>query len=299
MTEPSTDAAQSTIQLEQLTLANWPATAPFCELDLSTEQIAISAGDPAAGGLKMLELAPVDAHDMLKGRDMSNAVLLPDYGPPPNPAPFQFGFGSDQLIFEHLVLPNVLKHIQIAQNCQFDEQPVVIVFTGYGEPTPENRELIVKRLKMVGELAEAMGVTLVLEHLNDKEFDGPSGPMMGHPGYMGHRLDWVADIVREVGSDAVKLLFDLYHVQIMEGQWKDKYTANKDIVGHVHLAQTGGRLALDRDGDIDFEDAARFLAENGWTGRVGLEFLYEKPGLQSMGHDIKKSVEIVTGTTLP
>ncbi len=86
-------------------------------------------------------------------------------------------------------------------------------------------------------LAEAKQVTLVLEHLNTKD---DSHPMKGHPGYWGDQLDLCADLVRSVDSPRFKLLFDIYHVQIMHGDLVRNIQRYKDIVGHYHTAGNPG-----------------------------------------------------------
>ena len=103
--------------------------------------------------------------------------------------------------------------------------PAVIAFTGYkwrdaddpksGEISlAEGADHCVKGLKQIAGHAEKKGVTICLEHLNTR--DG-THPMKGHPGYQGDDIDSVAGIVRRVGSPRVKLLFDIYHVSVMNG----------------------------------------------------------------------------------
>ena len=76
--------------------------------------------------------------------------------------------------------------------------------------------------------------------------------MKGHPGYQGDDVDWVASIIRKVGSPRLKLLFDIYHVQIMHGDLIRRLDENKDIIGHVHTAGNPGRGELDETQEIQY-----------------------------------------------
>jgi hydroxypyruvate isomerase len=125
-------------------------------------------------------------------------------------------------------------------------------------------------LKKLARLAEAKQVTINLEHLNTR--DG-THPMKGHPGYQGDDLDFVADIIRQVGSPRVRLLFDIYHVQVMHGDVIRRMESCRDIIGHVHTAGNPGRAELDDTQEINFPPILRKLVELGYDGYVGHEFI--------------------------
>jgi hydroxypyruvate isomerase len=97
--------------------------------------------------------------------------------------------------------------------------------------------------------------------------------MKGHPGYQGDDIDYVADIVRRVGSPRVKVLFDIYHVQIMHGDVIRRMDECRDVIGHVHTAGNPGRGELDDQQEIQFPPIMRKLLEIGYTGYVGHEFI--------------------------
>jgi len=159
--------------------------------------------------------------------------------------------------------------------------PNVIAFTGYkwrdaedphsGEITrDEGAANCIAGLKQVVGYAEQKGVTLCLEHLNTR--DG-SHPMKGHPGYQGDDVDFVGRIIRSVGSPRLKLLFDIYHVQIMHGDVIRRIEENKDIIGHVHTAGNPGRCELDSKQEINYPPILEKLLEIGYQGYVGQEFI--------------------------
>ena len=118
--------------------------------------------------------------------------------------------------------------------------------------------------------AEKKGVTVCLEHLNTRD---DSHPMKGHPGYQGDDLDYVAKIIRAVGSPRVKLLFDVYHVQIMHGDVIRRIEQCKDIIGHIHTAGNPGRGELDDTQEINYPPIMKKLLAIKYAGYVGQEFI--------------------------
>ena len=109
-----------------------------------------------------------------------------------------------------------------------------------------------------------------MEHLNTRD---SSHPMKGHPGYQGDDVDWVASIIRKVGSPRLKLLFDIYHVQIMHGDLMRRIDQNKDVIGHVHTAGNPGRNELDETQEIQYAPLMKKLLEIKYDGYVGQEFI--------------------------
>jgi len=137
----------------------------------------------------------------------------------------------------------------------------------------------VEGIKLVAGHAEKQGVTLNIEHLNTR--DG-SDPMTGHPGYQGDDLDWVVSILKAVGSPRVKLLFDIYHVQIMHGDLIRRIEQTKDVIGHVHTAGNPGRGELDENQEINYPAVMRKLLQVGYTGYVGQEFIPTRNPLEGL-----------------
>ena len=125
-------------------------------------------------------------------------------------------------------------------------------------------------LKKVMARAEAKKVTLCLEMLNSRE---TSHPMKGHPGYQGDHTDYCIDIIKQVGSPRLKLLFDVYHVQIMDGDVIRRIRQHKDLIGHIHVAGNPGRGELDDKQEINYPPIMKALLEIGYTGFVGQEFI--------------------------
>jgi hydroxypyruvate isomerase len=118
--------------------------------------------------------------------------------------------------------------------------------------------------------AEAAGITLCLEHLNSRD---SSHPMKGHPGYFGDDVDFCVDLVKKVGSPNLKLLFDVYHVSIMNGDIIRRLRQHADSIGHVHTAGNPGRGELDDTQEIDYPAVMRALTTIGYHDFVAHEFL--------------------------
>jgi hydroxypyruvate isomerase len=109
-----------------------------------------------------------------------------------------------------------------------------------------------------------------LEQLNTRD---DSHPMKGHPGYQGSDIDYCAEIVRRAGSSHCKLLLDVYHVAIMNGDLIRRIHQYGDIIGHVHTAGVPGRAELDDKQEVNYPAVMRALLDAGYRGFVGHEFI--------------------------
>lgn len=156
--------------------------------------------------------------------------------------------------------------------------PNVLSFTGFTDTTAQGGGVIsleqgkkncIEAYKKIIPYAEQKGVTIIMEHLNSRD----SGDMKGHPGYQGDNVDYCAEIIRAVGSPNMKLLFDIYHVQIMHGDVIRRIEENKDIIGHVHTAGNPGRAEIGKDQEINYPPIIKKLIDVGYTGYLGHEFI--------------------------
>ncbi len=124
--------------------------------------------------------------------------------------------------------------------------------------------------KQVIPYAEEKGVNLCLEHLNTRD---DSHPMKGHPGYFGDDVDFCVELIRRVDSPRMKLLFDIYHVQIMNGDVIRRIRQYKDVVSHYHTAGVPGRGELDDTQEINYPAVIKAILETGYEGYVTHEFI--------------------------
>jgi sugar phosphate isomerase/epimerase len=168
------------------------------------------------------------------------------------------------------------------EECEEADVPAVIAFNGFkywdaedptsGEiPPDEGAANTIAGLKELALDAERHGVTICLEHLNTRVADHD---FKGHPGYQGDDIDYCADIIRAVGSPRVKLLFDIYHVQIMDGDVISRIREfGPDLIGHVHTAGVPGRGEIDETQELQYAPIMQALLDVGYEGYVGQEFI--------------------------
>ncbi len=205
-------------------------------------------------------------------------------------APFMRGFNNPR--YHDEVISRTKKAIDA---CADAGVPAVIAFTGYqwhnaDDPKSgtisrdEGAASCIKGFKKIVGYAEKKKVTICLEHLNTRD---SSHPMKGHPGYQGDDLDWVAAIIRHVGSPRLRLLFDVYHVQIMHGDIIRRLEQTKDILGHVHTAGNPGRGELDDNQEIHYPPIMKKLVEIKYDGYVGQEFIPTRKPLEGLRQAMK------------
>ncbi len=149
----------------------------------------------------------------------------------------------------------------------------VITFTGMKFEGMDRERAIKDCLdawKQVLPLAEKKGITLVLEHLNSRD---NTHPMKGHPGYFGDDMDFCVELVKQIGSPNFKVLFDIYHVSIMNGDIIRRIRLYKDYIGHYHTAGNPGRCELDEKQEINYPPIIQAIIDTGYTDYVAQEFI--------------------------
>jgi hydroxypyruvate isomerase len=218
------------------------------------------------------------------------AAMVPNGMPAP---PFKKGFNNPKW---H---PTLIKHTKEAIDAAAaNDCPNVIVFTGYRYEDPDDPSsrvipddegiaTTIKGLKKVVGYAEKKGVTLCLENLNARVTDHP---FKGHPGYQGAHVADCIDVVNGVGSDHMKMLFDIYHAQIMDGDLIRRVREHKDAIGHVHTAGNPGRGELGEGQEIRYRPIMQALADTGYTGYVCHEFIPTRDPLAGL----REAVNICT-----
>jgi hydroxypyruvate isomerase len=135
-----------------------------------------------------------------------------------------------------------------------------------GEAFEVQKENIQEGLAECIPLLENQEITLVIEPLNT---------VIDHKGYFLWSSDVAADIVGEAASPCIKMLFDYYHQQIMEGDILRRSLKLLDKIGHVHAAGNPGRHELDH-GEIEYKEMLKKLAAAGYQGYIGLEYFPAK-----------------------
>jgi hydroxypyruvate isomerase len=153
--------------------------------------------------------------------------------------------------------------------------PNLICFSGNREGKDDATciGVVADGLAMVTEEAEAAGVMLNMELLNSK---------IDHPDYQADHTAWGVEVARQVGSPNVRLLYDIYHMQIMEGDLCRTITDNIDHIGHFHTAGNPGRKDPDDTQEINYPAVMRAIAEAGYDRYVGHEFSAKGDKLEAL-----------------
>jgi len=133
-------------------------------------------------------------------------------------------------------------------------------------------------LKEAVKIAEDAGVTICMELLNSK---------VNHPGYMCDKSEWGFELCRRVNSPRFKLLYDIYHMQIMEGDLISTIKKNIQHIGHFHTAGVPGRHELDENQEINYPAVMRAIVESGYQGYVAHEYTPLRDPIPSLVQAVK------------
>jgi hydroxypyruvate isomerase len=147
----------------------------------------------------------------------------------------------------------------------------VITFSGFrrGISDEDGIANMVAGLKEMLPLAEEKKVTLCIEMLNSRV----DVTMKGHPDYFCDSMERTVEICRQIGSPRCKVLFDIYHVQIMHGDVISRMHQHKDYIAHVHTAGVPGRNEIDGTQELNYPALMHALLDLDYTGFVGQEFI--------------------------
>jgi hydroxypyruvate isomerase len=153
--------------------------------------------------------------------------------------------------------------------------PNVIVMAGdrkgiSDEQGLDNSALFLNQIKTQ---AEDLGVTLCIELLNSK---------VDHPGYMCDHTAWGVAVCKQVSSPRVKLLYDIYHMQIMEGDIIRTIRANIQHIGHFHTAGNPGRHEFDETQELNYPPICKAIADAGYQGYLAHEYTPTREPLETL-----------------
>lgn len=276
-TPPTSQAAGRNGRIKQVP-ANWCFTGKISPDPWTTEQLL---DNTERLGLPGVELLKPDQWHLLKERGLVCAAT-PSHG---------FVRGMNNLGHHDECIAILRERIKATAEAGF---PNVMTFTGMADTSKHPRggkvsaedglANCIKGYRQVAPMAADLGVSMVLEPLNSRATES----MKGHPGYQGDHVDYCAKIVREVGSPGLKLLFDVYHVQIMDGDLVRRIHENKDIIGHVQIAGNPGRGPIGSDQEINYRAVMQAFLDIGYDGYVGHEWI----PAQKPYEELEQAVEI-------
>jgi hydroxypyruvate isomerase len=133
-------------------------------------------------------------------------------------------------------------------------------------------------LKRVMKHAEEKKITVLMEGLNTK---------VDHKGYMYEKTDWGVILCNMVGSDRFKLLYDIYHMQIMEGDVISTIRKCKEYIGHYHTGGNPGRNEIDETQELNYPAIVRAILDTGYQGFLGQEFIPKRDKLESLAQGFR------------
>lgn len=119
-------------------------------------------------------------------------------------------------------------------------------------------------MKRILSLAEKLGVTVCMELLNSR---------VNHKDYMCDRTEWGVELCRRLSSERFKLLYDIYHMQIMEGDVIATIQRHHQYIAHYHTAGVPGRHELDENQELYYPAIIRAILDTGYQGYLGQEFV--------------------------
>src|SRR5215467_5820062 len=156
--------------------------------------------------------------------------------------------------------------------------PNVITFSGNrrGMDDREGADNCVEFLNKVKAQAEDKGVTICIEYLNSK---------VNHKDYMFDHIAWGVDVMKRVNSPRVKILFDIYHAQIMDGDVVRNIRDHFQWIGHFHTGGNPGRHEIDDTQELNYRFVAQAIADLGFTGYIAHEYS------PAQGHDALESLK--------
>ena len=153
--------------------------------------------------------------------------------------------------------------------------PNIVCFSGNraGMSDGEGIANCIAGLKRITPTAERVGVTLCLELLNSK---------VDHHDYHADHTAWGVQVVQGVGSPRLKLLYDIYHMQIMEGDVVHTIRENAQHIAHYHTGGVPGRNEIDETQELNYRRVAQAVADSGFTGFLAHEFVPRRDALTSL-----------------
>ncbi len=159
-----------------------------------------------------------------------------------------------------------------------------IVFSGNrdaGLTDKQGLENCTLGLKRIMPLAEKLGINICMELLNSK---------VDHKGYMCDRTPWGVELCKQVGSERFKLLYDIYHMQIMEGDVVRTIQDNNQFIAHYHTGGVPGRAEIDDTQELNYKRVCAAIADTGFTGHIAQEFIPKRDPMTSL----RQAVQICT-----
>ena len=242
----------------------------WCYGDIPLEVLAREAKKL---GLVGIDLIGPDSWDILKKYDLDSTMC--------NGAELNLVDGFNDVKFHNKLIPRYMEHIDLVSKAGYKN---LICFSGNRRGMDDELGLknSVKGLKAILSHAEKKGVVLTMELLNSK---------VDHSDYMCDNSNWGVALCKELDSDNFKLLYDIYHMQIMEGDVIRTIQENHKYYGHYHTAGVPGRNEIDETQELYYPAIMEAILKTGFKGIVAQEFIPQNRannGFDSLADSIRR-----------
>jgi hydroxypyruvate isomerase len=210
-------------------------------------------------GLRSIELLETKDFDTLKKHDLACAVV--------SGVPGGIESGLNRIENHDKIVEFFDRTIPIVAKAG---NPNIICFSGNRKGMSDEQGLAncATGLKRIVGLAEKHNVTIIMELLNSK---------VNHKDYMCDHSAWGVELCKRVGSERFKLLYDIYHMQIMEGDIVATIRKNHQYFGHYHTGGVPGRNEIDETQEINYPAVMKAILDTGFKGFVAQEFIPKRP----------------------
>lgn len=219
---------------------------------LSLDELCIAAKDI---GIKAIDLIGPKEWDVLKKHGLDSSMC--------NGAEISLTEGWNDPQYHEKLVKNYTEHIELVSKAGYKN---LICFSGNrkGMDDETGMKNCVQGLKKIMSLAEKKGVILQMELFNSK---------INHPDYMADKSAWGIELCKRLGSENFKLLYDIYHMQINEGDIIRTIRENHQYFGHYHTAGVPGRHEIDENQELNYRAIMAAIVETGYKGYVAHEFI--------------------------
>lgn len=240
----------------------------WCFDDLSLDQLCIEAKKIGITGIDLV--GPKDWHILKKHGLMSTMC---------NGAEINLVKGWNDPQYHSTLIKNYTEHINLVADAGYKN---LICFSGNrnGMDDMVGLKHAAEGLKKIMALAEKKGVVIIMELFNSK---------VDHKDYMCDTTKWGVELCKAIGSEHFKLLYDIYHMQINEGDVIRTLTNNAAYIGHYHTAGVPGRHEIDETQELYYPAIMKAIVATGYKGYVAQEFI---PVSKDKIGSLKKAIEI-------
>jgi hydroxypyruvate isomerase len=225
-------------------------------------------------GLKAIDLIGPKEWNILKSHGLDSSMC--------NGAEISLTEGWNHTEYHSTLIKNYTEHINLVADAGYKN---LICFSGNKKGMDDETGLknCVDGLKQIMALAEKRGVIIQIEVFNSK---------VNHPDYMADNTRWTIELCKRLGSPNFKILYDIYHMQISEGDIIATIKKNHEYFGHYHTAGVPGRHEIDDTQELFYPAIIKAVADTGFKGYLAQEFIPTGKEKEDKIKALKKAVKL-------